>query len=173
MNIFNFISQTSNIWNEYLHTKHASNFIKTHYTHFHFLTSIISICRLLLTFTNNKGFLILVHSGPSSLSPRGRDYRQTQGSPRVSEDTRHGRTNGHRQRAGSATPSIQSTISSSGGGKDSPSRSITSKSSNSRNTPTSGKMITREDLRRMNRSTPSTKKERQPTSFSRTSIPMS
>ena len=127
----------------------------------------------LLAFTNDKVFLILVHSGPSSLSPRGRDYRQTQGSPRVSEDARHGRTNGHRQRAGSATPSIQSTISSSGGGKDSPSRSITSKSSNSRNTPTSGKMITREDLRRMNRSTPSTKKERQPTSYSRTSIPMS
>ena len=172
MNIFNFISQSSNIWNECLHTKHAYYFIKTHSTHIHFYI-LLEKFLVVSDFTKDKLFLILVHSGPSSLSPRGRDYRQTQGSPRVSEDARHGRTNGHRQRAGSATPSIQSTISSSGGGKDSPSRSITSKSSNSRNTPTSGKMITREDLRRMNRSTPSTKKERQPTSFSRTSIPMS
>merc|ERR1711923_423190 len=71
--------------------------------------------------TNSEYLLIKpkhVHSGPSSLSPRGRDYRQAQGSPRISEDPRTGKTNGHRQRAGSATPSIQSTISSSGGGKD-------------------------------------------------------
>ena len=113
---------------------------------------------------------ILGDSAPSSLSPRGREYRQTQGSPRVSDGSKFARSNGHRQRAGSATPSIAS---SSGGGVDSPSRSITSRSSNSRNTPTSGKMITREDLRRMNRSTPSTKKEKQPSSYSRTSIPMS
>ena len=113
---------------------------------------------------------ILGDSAPSSLSPRGREYRQTQGSPRISDGSKFARSNGHRQRAGSATPSIAS---SSGGGVDSPSRSIASRSSNSRNTPTSGKMITREDLRRMNRSTPSTKKEKQPSSYSRTSIPMS
>ena len=112
--------------------------------------------------------MIKGESGPSSLSPRGRDYRQVQGSPRISEGSKYGRANG--QRAGSATPSIAS---SSGGGKDSPSRSITSRSSNSRNTPTGGKMITREDLRRMNSSHPSTKKEKQPPSYSRTSIPMS
>ena len=92
-----------------------------------------------------------------------RDSRNTDG-------YKYGRTNGQRQRAGSATPSVAS---SSGGGKDSPSRSITSRSSNSRNTPTGGKMITREDLRRMNSSHPSTKKEKQPPSYSRTSIPMS
>ena len=122
----------------------------------------------------NANFLpitfMLGDSAPTSLSPRGRDYRQVQGSPRISDGSKFARSNGHRQRAGSATPSIAS---SSGGGVDSPSRSIASRSSNSRNTPTSGKMITREDLRRMNRSTPSTKKEKQPSSYSRTSIPMS
>ena len=122
----------------------------------------------------NANFLpitfMLGDSAPTSLSPRGRDYRQAQGSPRISDGSKFARSNGHRQRAGSATPSIAS---SSGGGVDSPSRSIASRSSNSRNTPTSGKMITREDLRRMNRSTPSTKKEKQPSSYSRTSIPMS
>ena len=112
--------------------------------------------------------LILGDSGPSSLSPRGRDYRQVQGSPRTTDGSKYGRSNG--QRSGSATPSVAS---SSCGGKDSPSRSITSRSSNSRNTPTGGKMITREDLRRMNNSQGSKNKEKQPASYSRTSIPMS
>ena len=105
--------------------------------------------------------MLIGESGPSSLSPRSREYRQVQGSPRATDGSKYGRTNG--QRAGSATPSVAS---SSGGGKDSPSRSITSRSSNSRNTPTGGKMITREDLRRMNSSHPSTKKKTQPTSYS-------
>ena len=103
-------------------------------------------------------------------APRTSQRSSSQTTPRLdrssrAQPSRNGRdsvrgTNGQSSRTGSATPSISSIASS-------PSRR------SSRGTPTpTGKLITREDLRRMNKSYPSTKKKPTATSFSRATIPM-